>query len=241
VIYVVRYLLIVVYTLFWGGLACVVGLVDRSGESAVWMARRWVDWILRTCGIEVEASGLDRLDPAQPYVFMSNHQSVFDIVALVATIPRSFRFVAKHELTRIPVFGWALVVGGHVIVDRRDRERAIASLERAAAKIRRGTSVIVFPEGTRSPSGALAPFKSGGFHLVIAAQVPVVPVSVSGSRSITPKRSLRIESGRIRVHFGAPIATEKLDIEDRAWLKEQVREAILAGLESPPGGSRACS
>jgi 1-acyl-sn-glycerol-3-phosphate acyltransferase len=230
-IYVVRYALIVLYTVIWGGLGCSVGLLDRSGESVVWMARRWVGWILATCGIEVDCAGLESLDPKQPYVLMSNHQSVFDIGAIIATLPISFRFVAKRELTWIPFFGWALVAGGHVIIDRGRRERAVRSLRHAAERIRQGTNVIIFPEGTRSATEALGEFKSGGFHLAIQAGVPVLPISVSGSRRITPKKSLRIESGRIRVHYGTPIPTKGLTLEDRSALKDAVRAAILGGLD----------
>jgi len=231
VIYAVRYVLIVAYTAFWSFAACCGGLLDRSGETATWMARQWVRWILWTCGVRVEVSGLEQVDPQRPCVWMSNHQSVFDIVAIVATIPVSWRFVAKRELTRIPLFGWVLLVGGHVIVDRGDRERSVQSLRAAARRVAGGTHVIIFPEGTRSPSGRLREFKSGGFHLAIEAQVPIVPITVSGSRRITPKRSLRIESGRIRVRYGKPIPTEGLHLDDRAALKQCVREAITAGYD----------
>jgi 1-acyl-sn-glycerol-3-phosphate acyltransferase len=236
-----RYLAIVLYTVFWGVLGTALGLLDRSGESVVWVGRQWVRWILGTCGIRVEVDGLENLDPAQAYVLMSNHQSVFDIAALIATLPVSWRFVAKRELTWIPFFGWALVGGGHVIIDRGRRERAIRSLERAAERIRTGTNVIIFPEGTRSTGGTLGDFKSGGFHLAIAAKVPILPISVSGSARIAPKRSLRIESGLIRVHYGKPIPTDKLAIDDRATLKEEVRQAIIAGLDpelQPPPQAR---
>lgn len=230
-IYVLRYLAISLYTLFWGPIASVLGLLGRS-EAVVWVGRNWVHWILRTCGIRVEASGLENLDPAQPYIFMSNHQSAVDIAAIIETMPRTFRFVAKKELTRIPVFGQALALSGQIIIDRQNREKAIRSLDRAREKIHRDRlSVIVYPEGTRSPSGSLGEFKSGGFHLAVAAGVPVIPVSVSGSHHITPKRSLRVESGRVRIHYGRPIPTEKLAIEDRGKLKEQVREAILQGFD----------
>jgi hypothetical protein len=104
-IYVIRYALIVLYTVIWGGLGFRVGLLDRSGESVVWMAKRWVSWILGTCRIDVDCDGLESLDPRQSYVLMSNHQSVFDTVAIIATLPISFRFVAKRELTWIPFFG----------------------------------------------------------------------------------------------------------------------------------------
>lgn len=230
-IYGVRYALIVAYTAFWGVIACVLALVDRSGEAVIWVGRRWIAWILASCRIRVECEGLENIDPGQPAVYMSNHQSVFDIAAIIATLPVSFRFVAKRELTWIPLFGWALAAGGHVIVDRANRERSVQSLERAAEQVRNGTNVIIFPEGTRSPTGRIREFKSGGFHLVLRAGVPVIPVSVSGSRRITPKKSARIESGTIKVRYGKPIPTASLGLEDRAWLKEAVREAIAAGLD----------
>jgi 1-acyl-sn-glycerol-3-phosphate acyltransferase len=230
-IYVLRYVLIVLYTVFWGTLALALAFVDRSGEGVIWVARNWVRWILVTCGVRVDAEGLGRLDPAQPYVVMANHQSVFDTAALVATLPMSFRFVAKRELAWIPFFGWALAAGGHVIIDRADRASSVKSLERAAARIRTGTNVVIFPEGTRSRSGELGEFKSGGFHLALAAQVPILPVTVSGSSRITPPRSLRIESGRIHVRYGEPIPTAGLGVDDRQELKERVRKAITAGFD----------
>ncbi len=230
-IYAVRYAFCSLYSLFWGLLACAVSPFERSGESGVWMARQWARWILATCSISVEADGLEHLSPDQPVVLMSNHQSLFDIAAIIDTLPISFRFVAKKELTRIPLFGWGIAAAGHVIIDRGDNARAVASLRAAGERVRRGTNVIIFPEGTRSPTGALQPFKSGGFHLAIQAQVPIVPVTVSGTSRITPKGSLRIESGRVRVHYGRPIPTEKRGVEEREALKEQVREAILAGFD----------
>jgi 1-acyl-sn-glycerol-3-phosphate acyltransferase len=231
VIYVYRYAVIVLYTLFWGVIACVLALVDRSGEGVIWVGRRWVGWILALCHVRVDAEGFDNFDPSCPYVVMSNHQSVFDIAALLKTLPMSFRFVAKRELTRIPLFGWALALGGHIIIDRGRRERAVHSLEQAARRIRGGVTVIIFPEGTRSPTGELREFKSGGFHLALQAGVPVLPVSVSGSRRIASKRSLRIESGRILIRYGRPIPTEGLGVDDRGQLKEAVRRAILAGMD----------
>jgi 1-acyl-sn-glycerol-3-phosphate acyltransferase len=231
VVYVYRYLMIVIYTVFWGVLACVIGVFDRSGEGILWVARNWISWILATCHIEVESEGLEHVHPARSYVFMSNHQSVIDTAAIVSTLPFSWRFVAKRELTWIPFFGWALAIGGHVIIDRGRRERAVASLRRAAARIRAGTNVIIFPEGTRSPTGEMGPFKSGGFHLALEAGVPILPITVSGSHRITPKRSLRIESGRVHVRYGKPIPTEGLDPEARGRLKDEVRRAIRAGFD----------
>ena len=230
-IYVYRYLMIVLYTIFWGLVGCVIGLVDRSGEGIIWVGRRWVSWILASCQIEVHCEGLEHVDPKQPCVFMSNHQSVIDIAAIVSTLPVSWRFVAKRELLWIPFFGWVLGMGGHVIVDRGDRERAVKSLKHAADRIRAGTNVIIFPEGTRSPSGTMGPFKSGGFHLAMEAGVPILPITVSGTNRITPKGSLRIESGRVGIRYGAPIPTADLGLEARGQLKDVVRRAIAAGFD----------
>ena len=231
VIYVFRYLLITLYTFFWSTAGLLSLLVDRSGEGAVWCGRRWIGWILWSCGIEVECDGLENIDPNQSYVFMTNHQSVFDTAVLIATLPVSWRFVAKRELTWIPVFGWALRAAGHVIIDRRRRDKAIRSLKQASERIRRGTNVAVFPEGTRSRTGELGEFKSGGFYLAIQAGVPILPASISGSMRVTPAKSLRIESGRIHIRYGAPIPTEGLSVDDRGALKERVRKAILAGFD----------
>jgi 1-acyl-sn-glycerol-3-phosphate acyltransferase len=229
--YVLRYALIIVYTIFWGTLGVVIGLVDRSGRGVIWVGRNWVSWIMKSCGIRVTVEGLENVDPRRPQVFMSNHQSAFDIGAIVTTVPVDFRFIAKRELTYIPFFGWAMALGGHVIVDRGKRSKAIASLDRAARQIARGTNVIIFPEGTRSPTGELRAFKKGGFHLALAAQVPIVPVTVSGSTRITPKRSLRVESGEIKIVYGKPIPTGGMSADDRFALVDMVREAITAGYD----------
>jgi 1-acyl-sn-glycerol-3-phosphate acyltransferase len=231
VIYVARYLLIVLYTIVWGIPACLVPLFDRSGEAVIWIGKQWVRWIFWSCGIEVEAEGLENVDPRRAYVFMSNHQSVTDVGALVLTLPVSWRFVAKRELAWIPLFGWAIWLGGHVIINRGRNDRAVASLRRAAERVRRGVNVILFPEGTRSETGEMRPFKSGGFHLAIEAQVPVLPVTISGSRRLTPKGSLRVESGLVKVRYGKPVETRGLGVEDREALKQRVREAIVAGFD----------
>ncbi|MGI9590453.1 MAG: lysophospholipid acyltransferase family protein [Myxococcota bacterium] len=228
-IYVLRYLLVALCTVFWGTFGLIAFPLARRGEVVMFVARRWVSWMLACCGIRVEADGLDNL--TEPVVIMSNHQSVFDIAALIHTLPLEWRFVAKKELLWIPFFGWALAAADQVIIDRSDREKSVRSLRRGAERVRGGINVIIFPEGTRSQEAALGPFKSGGFHLALQAGVPVIPVSVSGSSRITPKHSLRIESGTIRVHYGKGLPTAGLGVEARSELKERVREAIVAGFD----------
>ena len=231
VIYVFRYLAISVYTVICGSLGMLAALVDRGGTLIPRIGRLWVGWIFRTCGVTVAADGLENINPRQAYVFMANHQSVFDIAAIIATLPVSWKFVYKKELAWIPFFGWAIWLNRHVMVDRGNRVRAVRSLQQAAERVREGTNVIIFPEGTRSESGVLGDFKSGGFHLAIQSGVPVLPISVSGGRAVTPKGSLRIESGHLHVVFGKPIPTEGLGTDDRAALKQEVRTAILQGFD----------
>ena len=178
-IYLFRSACLLGCTLLWATPAVLIALVDRSGEAVIWIARRWARWILAGCGVRVVVEGSENVDLREPYVLMSNHQSNFDIMALVSVLPISFRFVAKKELTWIPIFGWAIVLGGHVVVDRGNNARAVQSLQRAAERIRGGTNVIIFPEGTRSPSGEIQRFKSGGFHLAIDSGAKILPISIS--------------------------------------------------------------
>jgi 1-acyl-sn-glycerol-3-phosphate acyltransferase len=237
-IYAIRYALCAVYTVFWSSLALPVAFLDRSGESVVWIIRQWIRWTLASCGVRVEREGFEHIDPRRSYVFMSNHQSVFDVAVIVHTLPVSFRFVAKKELTRIPFFGWALLASDHVIIDRGHREKSVRSLRRATERIRAGINVIIFPEGTRSPTGELREFKSGGFQLAIEAQAPILPVTVSGTQRITPKGSLRIESGVVKVVYGKPIETRGLGVEERKGLRDVVRRAIEQGYDPAFQGPR---
>jgi 1-acyl-sn-glycerol-3-phosphate acyltransferase len=236
-LYVLRFALIVVYTVFWGIPAMLVA--PFSGEAIVWIGRTWLSWIFHACGIRVVAEGLEHIDRTQPYVIMSNHQSVLDVGALVLTLPVSWRFVAKRELTYVPFFGWALGLSDQVVIDRGNRTRSMQSLARAAERIRGGINVIIFPEGTRSETGELGEFKSGGFHLAIQAQVPILPATVSGSFELIPKRSLRIHSGTIRVVYGTPIPTTGFTSDQRSELKERVRAAIARGFDAPLQRARA--
>ncbi len=228
-IYVVRYCLIALYTIFWGALA--TAAAPFSGEAIVWIGRQWIGWIFATCGIRVEVEGLERIREVPVAIYMSNHQSVVDIGAIVLSMPVSWRFVAKKELTYIPFFGWALALSDQIVIDRGNRRRSVESLRRAAERVRAGANVIIFPEGTRSPDGSLQPFKSGGFHLALDAQVPVVPVTVSGSQRLTPKRSLQVRSGTVKVVYGAPIPTAGMTVKDREQLKRAVADAIRAGYD----------
>jgi 1-acyl-sn-glycerol-3-phosphate acyltransferase len=226
----IQALLIVLYTLVIGLLAMAVCLVlPRSGAFAG-LARFWSWLVLKALGVRFTASYHPRVDPACPSVYMANHQSQIDIPALVLAMPCEFRIVAKRELLFVPVFGWALWLAGFIFIDRGDRERAIRSLDRAARRVRSGTSIVVFAEGTRSPDGGLLPFKKGGFVLALQAGVPIVPVSIRGGHELLPKGSLRARRGMIGITFGEPIETSGYSLETKDSLIEAVRQRIVAGL-----------
>lgn len=235
-----RFVLVGLYTLIIGVPVIAVSPFDRGHRVIAPLARAWVRWILRTFRIRVVAAGLENVPTHAPVILMSNHQSLVDIAAILHTLPISsaWRFVAKKELVRVPIFGWCLLTTGQIIIDRGNRTKAVASLARAAARIRSGITVIIFPEGTRSARGSLRPFKSGPFHLAVAAQVPIVPVTVSGSQRITPKGSLIVHPGAVKITYGKPIQTRGLDLTSRRTLRARVREAIVQGydigLQGPP-------
>jgi 1-acyl-sn-glycerol-3-phosphate acyltransferase len=214
----------------------VLALVDRSGDSALGVARLWVRLVLLTCGIRVIAHGLENIDRECPSVYMSNHQSFVDVAVILATLPVSIRFVAKRELARVPVFGWGMALGGHLLVERGNRSKVMESVERGAELIRRGPSLCIFPEGSRSLSMDMGNFKNGGFQIAMLAGVPIVPVSIVGSGRLNPKTTLSIDSGVVEVFYGRPIPTTGTEIQHRVELKKQVREAILSGMQRIGGG-----
>ena len=209
-------------------LAALFRVRHRPGGVYDWSGTDWSREILRAAGTPVVAEGLDNVPRDQPVMFASNHSSMFDIWALFATLPGSVRFVAKRELFRIPLLGRAMLAVGHVPIDRSARKSAFAAYDEAARRIRGGTSVVVFPEGTRSSTGELLPFKNAPFGLAIAAQVPIVPVYVHHTFEILPKGGRRLRPRPIQLLVGSPIATAGLGLEDRERLRDEVRAAIVA-------------
>ncbi len=157
---------------------------------------------------------------------MANHQGAYDIFALLAYLPVDFKWLAKAELFKIPILGWAMGAAGYISIDRKGKKKALDSIEIAIAKIRGGASVLVFPEGTRSPDGQIHPFKRGGFTLAIKAGAPIVPISIRGSREVLPRSSLRVRPGKIEIIVGKPISTDDKSMADRESLMQEVRAAI---------------
>jgi 1-acyl-sn-glycerol-3-phosphate acyltransferase len=224
--------MVAVATLVGAVAALVSRVFDRSGDSVLWLARRWARLIGRLAGLEMVLEARATLDPSRPYVFMANHLSTVDIWATLAVLPVPVRMIAKKQLAAIPLLGWAMWAGRFIFIDRQNPAAARRSIERAKDRIRNGHSVLLFPEGTRSRQGSLLPFKKGGFHLAIDAGVPIVPLALRGSREAMPPGSLLLRPGRVRVVMGEPVATAGLAERDRDALMVRVRaeiERMLAG------------
>lgn len=197
--------------------------------------RKWSGLILRVSGVKVILENEEVIDPESPQILIVNHTSWFDVLALSTYLPGSYRFVAKKEIEKVPLFGPSLRRCGHIFIDRKDRAGALQSLDvaREALEKERPT-IIMFPEGTRSPTGALQRFKKGAFVLAIQTGVDVVPGAISGSREVMGKGSLLIRPGTVRVKFGDPIPVADFTIDQRDELTLRAREALLS-LQAPSG------
>lgn len=217
-------------------LVWVAARLGHRGGFYDWVHHAWSRTMLALSGVAVETRGLESVELGRPQVFASNHQSWYDVLSIAAVLPKRYRFVAKKELERVPFFGPAWKAAGHVSVDRTNTQSAIASLDEAGRRIKEdASSIVIFPEGTRSATGELLPFKKGGIMLALRAGVDIVPVYVQGSREVLPRDGWRVTPGRIIVRFGTAIPTAGLSARDRDALVAQVREAIeTLGAEGCP-------
>ncbi len=194
------------------------------------MTRLWANGLARGWGMEVQAHGRENLDSRGPYIFVANHLSHVDIVALFVALPIDVGFLAKKELRLVPFLGQAMVAGGHVFVDRKKHTSALQAMNAAAQEVRAGASLMIFPEGTRGVREEIQAFKKGGFHLARAAGVPVVPVGLRGTRAIMGRDDYTIRPGVVHVHIGAPMACD--GFADVNALSASVRReiSVLAGM-----------
>jgi 1-acyl-sn-glycerol-3-phosphate acyltransferase len=213
-----------VYTIVLGTVSLVSTLFDRQGNFAHRCARAWSRLILATSGVRVQVSGLERLDPERSYVFAANHQSIYDIPIVFSALPYQLRIVAKESLGRIPFMGWHLHRAGHLLVDRKNPGADI--VQKMARLVREGSSLIVFPEGTRSIDGTLGRFKKGSFLVALGAKLPVVPVTIEGSRHVMQKGRLMVRPGLVLLTVHDAVPTEGVRREEVAALADQVRAAV---------------
>jgi len=215
--------LVWLYTLVLGCVSLVVSLFDPTGERQQNVARLWSRMILWTVGAKVQVEGLDRIDISKPQVYVVNHLSAFDIPVLYTHLPFQFRILAKKELFRYPFMGWHLRRSGQIPVVLENPKASVRSLNLAVAAIRKGNSLVIFPEGGRSPNGQLQSFMGGAFYAAVKAQVDVVPIVLVGTYEMLKMNSFHIKPGPVQMVVGSPIPTVGMSTRDIAKITEQAR------------------
>jgi 1-acyl-sn-glycerol-3-phosphate acyltransferase len=215
-----------VATLILGFFAFITYPFDRKGKVGHHYARLWGKIALLANRVKVKVEGMEHLHGKGPYIFMSNHQGYYDVFTLLGHLPYQFKWLVKKELFSIPFLGWTMAAVGYIRVDRGGTRDTVEAMNEAAQNIRDGMSVVIFPEGSRSPDGSIQPFKKGGFTLAIKSKVPIIPIAISGSRDVMPKNKFTATSGEIRMRVGHPIETEHCSLRDREPLMEKVRKTI---------------
>ena len=234
---------ITLYTIVLGAASIASSLFDRHGYFAHGCARAWSWLILKTTGVRVTIEGLHRITPGTTYVFVSNHQSIYDTPVLFASLPYQLRIIAKESLAGFPVLGWHLKRGGHLLVNRRHPDHG-GILKRWRALVSDGLSLIIYAEGTRSRDGRVARFKAGSFLLAIQAGLPIVPLAVIGTRQVMPKGRLRTEPADVTLVVHAPIQPPKIDaptVRDAKALADHVHAIVANAVESLQNGRMADS
>lgn len=224
----IRLFFIAIYTVILSLLALIASL-ERTYHFYFLLSRLFPWGILKISGVKLKITGLENLNPDQIYVYVSNHSSMYDIPALQFAFPNRAVMVFKKELARIPIFGWQLYTGPYIIIDRGNAEKALKSIERAKEHmLKRKISILLFPEGTRSKTGEVQPFKRGAFYLASKVRFPIVPTTVNGTAKILPKGKLRIVPGTITVHFDKPISMDNVNTRaEELELMEKVRQIII--------------
>ena len=206
-------------------LTILVSPFDIKGKVTHYLSKVFGGGILFIARVKVIVIGREELKKNKNYIFISNHASYFDIPILMLAIPNNVRFIYKESLTKIPILGWGMYLGGYIPIDRDNVREALKGLKKAAMKIAKGISVVIFPEGTRSEDGTLGEFKRGMFVLADEAKTPLVPTTIIGSNNILPRNKFEIKSGVVKVVFNNPIEYKK----DKGLLDE-IRNIIKSSL-----------
>ncbi len=210
----------------------VCSFFSRTGDGPHLLARFWANAILWVARLKVTVTGVEKLDPERSYIYMANHQSNADIPLLLGRLPVQFRWLAKAELFKIPIFGRAMRGVGYISINRSNRQSASASLDRAARTIRDGASVLIFPEGTRSLDGRIRPFKKGGFILSVDSGVPIVPIVIKGTYHVIAKGHLMIRPAPVTMQILDPVETTGYTRKSKDALLERIRSILMENFEN---------
>src|ERR1035437_3512396 len=225
----IKLFLIILFTIICSVLELLSGAVDRTFTTYFLVSKLFSKGILVISGVKLKITGLENINPSGTYVFVSNHSSQFDIPAVQLAAPVRISITYKKEINKIPLFGWQMMLGPYIVIDRKNAEKAIKSIHKAKQLMdTKKISVHIFAEGTRSKTGEIQPFKRGAFYLASKVGYPVIPVTINGGSSILPKGKLNIKSGTMNIHFDKPIPTGNLKTrQDEMQLMETVRNKVI--------------
>lgn len=219
-------LIAVVDTIPFATATLAVASVKSNAKVIDPLIRTWARVLVHAAGIDLRVEGADSIDPKQRYILVANHYSYFDIPCIFAAIRQPIRFMAKISLFKIPIFGWALARAGFIPIDRKNRRTAVQSFDLAVERIRKGNTIVVFPEEGRSRERAMRDFQRGGFLLALKSGLPILPVAIDGTFDVFPVGAKRIKPGKVMIRVGTPIPTEGLTVRAKQQLLEQSREQI---------------
>ena len=213
-----------------------VAIFKSNAKMIDRIIRLWARILVRAAGIDLRIEGAEVIDPQQRYILVGNHYSYFDIPCVFSAIPQPIRFMAKVSLFKIPIFGWAIGRAGFIPIDRKNRRTAVKSFDLAVERIRKGNTIVVFPEEGRSRERAMRPFQRGGFLLALKSQLPILPFAIDGTYDVFPATRWSIKPGPVTIKIGTPIPTEGLTVRAKQDLARQAREQISRMLfgDHPP-------
>ncbi|MCB0284049.1 MAG: 1-acyl-sn-glycerol-3-phosphate acyltransferase [Calditrichaeota bacterium] len=227
IVYIVAFL----STGLFSSLAIISGSFNPYSKMSDWVIKTWARSILWVSGVKLIVEGLENVDQQKPYIFAANHIGAYDILATVIAIPQTSRFIAKTELFKIPLLAQGMRMTGMLEIDRKNSEKAKRTLDKAVSTIKDGCSVIIFPEGTRSKTNAIQPFKKGGFILAINGRISIIPTVISGTQYVFPKGSKIVRTGKAKVKFLKELNADTFDYEKRNELVIHTRQQIVDAFE----------
>lgn len=218
-------------TTFLGIPVMVAGLLSRTGNLAFSISKLWAYIMLAVSFVRTEIKNKNKILKETSYIIISNHQSHYDIIALVTTLGIQYRWIIKKEILKLPIFGYALYASRNIFIDRSNTTSAIESINNGFDRLPKGVSVMVFAEGTRSPDGQIHEFKKGGFVMAVQRKIPILPVTVNGSRRIMRKGSFTLWPGKIQIVIGDPIDTSGYTTDTVQNLINKTRQTIIANFD----------
>jgi 1-acyl-sn-glycerol-3-phosphate acyltransferase len=218
-------------TIILGIPVMVAGLLSRTGNLAFSISKLWAYTMLAVSFVRTEIINKEKIQRGKSYIIISNHQSLYDIIALVTRLGIQYRWFIKKEILKIPIFGYALYASRNIFIDRSDTAKSIESINKGIDRLPGGVSIMVFAEGTRSPDGRIHEFKKGGFVTAVRRKIPILPVTVNGSRRILPKGSLIVKPGKIRIVIGDPIDPSGYTTETVQTLIDKARQVVMANFD----------